>query len=259
MAKKETGAQVAGNVMFYSNPQPLNKENHGKFGVKQVDKPFDFMAKQHFVPLTAQEFGAAATSYPVVFAGDEKTPIAIMGIRPSENLFVNEGMFEQDHYMPAFARRYPFVLANDDANQRRVVCVDMDADCVTNKKPERPFFEKNDASAFTQEAIQFLENFEQNRAFTDVLVKRFKELDLFEMKDMHFQGNNPDGSLAERQKIAEYFAVTDEKLRALDEKTLKELNDSGMLAAAYAHMLSLGNWQRLVNMTLRRAASEQAN
>ena len=45
----------------------------------------------------------------------------------------------------------------------------------------------------------------------------------------------------------------------LDEKTLKELGDNGMLAAAHAHMISLGNWQRLVNMTLRRATEEQAS
>lgn len=263
MAKKKnpTGVEVQGNVMFYSNPKPLNKEAHAKFGVKQVKKPFEFMAKQHFIPLTAQEFGSAATSYPVVFApGEEKMPIAIMGIRQEENLFVDDGQFAQDFYMPAFARRYPFVLANDPNNQRFVVCVDEDATCVTNKKPERKFFEGDNASEFTTEAFQFLQNFEKDRQSTQLMVNRFKELDLFEMKDMHFQNpNNPDGTPGERQKIAEYFAVSEEKLRGLDEKTLKELNDSGMLSVAHAHLMSLGNWQRLVNMTLRRAAAEQAN
>jgi len=242
---------VSGNVMFYEKPTPLNKEAHGKFGVTPVTKPFEFMAGQHFIPLTAQEFGAASASYPVVFAGEEKNPIAIMGIRAGENLFVKEGQFEPDYYMPAFARRYPFVLANDQSNERFVVCVDEAAECVTNKKPERLFFEGDEASAFTQEAFQFLQS-------TAQMVNRFKELDLFEMKDMHFQGQNADGTPSERQKIAEYFAVTEERLRKLPEATLKEMNDNGMLAAAFAHMMSLGNWQRLVNMTLRRAAAEQA-
>lgn len=259
-APKQPSSNVDGNVMFYTDPQPLNKEAHGKYGVKQVKKPFEFMAKQHFIPLTAQEFGAASASFPVVFAGDAKTPVAIMGISSEENLFVRkDGSFEPDFYMPAFARRYPFVLANDQANNRRLVCIDMAADCVTNKKPQQPFFDGDKASTFTTEAMQFLETFEQNRVFTDSMVTRFKELDLFELKDMHFQGQNADGSPAERQKIAEYFAITDEKLRALDTDTLKGLNDNGMLAAAYAHMFSLGNWQRLVNMTLRRRAAEQAS
>lgn len=258
-APAKNPVEVSGNVMFYENPEPLNKEKHGKFGVTQIKTPFEFMAKQHFIPLTAQEFGAAAASYPVVFAGDEKNPIAIMGIRQEENLFVKDGLFENDFYMPAFARRYPFVLANDSGNERFVVCVDTKAECVTNKKPERPFFDGDNASDFTNEAFQFLQNFERDRQSTQLMVNRFKELDLFEMKDMHFQNQNPDGTPAERQKIAEYFAITDEKLRALPEKTLKELSDNGMLAAAHAHMISLGNWQRLVNMTLRRAAAEQAS
>lgn len=258
MAKAPEANPVSGNVMFYSNPQPLSIEKHGKSGVKPVDKPFEFMAGQHYIPMTAQEFGAAAASFPVVFAGDERTPIAIMGIRQNENLFVKDGQFDPDYYMPAFVRRYPFVFANDSNNDRFVVCVDEDAECVTNKKPDKGFFEGKEASAFTKEALQFLENFERDRQATMQIVNRFKELDLFEKKDMHFQGQNADGSPAERQKIAEYFAITEERLRKLPDATVKEMHENGLLSVAHAHMVSLGNWQRLVNMTLRRAAAEQA-
>lgn len=244
--------------MFYKNPQPLAKDKHEKFGVTQIEKPFAFMADQHFMPLTAPEFGSAAASFPVIFAGDDRSPLAVMGIRTGENLFVNDGVFEQDFYMPAFARRYPFVLAGDQANDRFVVCVDVDAECVTDKAPTQKFFDKGETSTFTQEAFTFLQNFERDRQATQIMVEKFKELDLFEQKDMHFQGQNADGSPAERQKIADYFAVTEERLRKLDEKTLKEFSENGYLAVAHAHMISLGNWQRLVNMTLRRASTEQA-
>ena len=99
-----------------------------------------------------------------------------------------------------------------------------------------------------------MQNFERDRQATTIMIEKFKELDLFERKDMHFQGQNADGSPAERQKIADYFAVTDERLRALPAKTLKEFAENGYLAVAHAHMISLGNWQRLVNMTLRLPA-----
>lgn len=257
-APKKGDVGVSGNVMFYQNPQPLAKDKHSKFGVKPVKKPFEFMQSQHFVPITAPEFGAAAASYPVIFAGAEKTPLAVMGIRSGENLFVNEGQFTQDFYLPAFARRYPFVLAGDKENDRFVVCVDEDAECVTDKKPAQKFFDGDDTSAFTQEAFQFLQNFERDRQATQIMVDKFKELDLFEQKEMNFQGQNADGSLAEKQKIADYFAVTEDKLRALPAKTLKEFTDNGYLAVAHAHMISLGNWQRLVNMTLRKAGQKQA-
>ena len=263
MAKKPTASDqgqvsISGSVLFYENPQPLNKDTHEKFGVKTVEKPFDFMATHHFMPITAPEFGSAAASFPVIFAGEERTPLAVMGIRTGENLFVTEGLYEQDFYMPAFARRYPFVLAGDQANDRFVVCVDEAAECVTDKDPSQMFFDGGDTSQFTKEAFTFLQSFERDRQATATMVERFKELDLFENKDMHFQGQNADGSPAERQKIADYFAITEERLRKLPAETLKEFSENGYLAVAHAHMISLGNWQRLVNMTLRRATAEQS-
>ncbi len=259
MAKKQANqAGISGNVMMYESPQPLTKDKHSKFGVTQVKKPFEFMAKTHFMPLTAPEFGAASASYPIIFAGEEKTPLAVMGIRQNENLFVDDGRFNNLFYLPAFARRYPFVLAGDQENDRFVVCVDEKAECVTDKNPAQPFFDGDNPTQFTNEAFEFLKQFEQDRRATEGMIARFKELDLFEQKDMYFQGQNPDGSPAEKQKIADYFAVTDEKLRALDDKIIREFIDNGFLAVAYSHILSLGNWQRLVNMTLARAAAENA-
>lgn len=254
----QAGVSVSGNVLFYKNPQPLAKDKHENYGVVQTEKPFAFMQDQHFMPLTAPEFGAASTSFPVIFAGEERTPLAVMGIRSGENLFITEGQFAQDFYMPAFARRYPFVLAGDKANDRFVVCVDEAAECVVKKDAAQNFFENGETSAFTQEAFTFLQNFERDRQATDIMIQKFKDLDLFENKDMHFQGQNADGSPAERQKIADYFAITEERLRALPAETLKELAENGYLAAAHAHMISLGNWQRLVNMTLRRSTAEQS-
>lgn len=257
MAKKPENP-VTGNVMMYENPQPLTKDKHAKFGVQQVKKPFEFMKSTHFMPITAPEFGAASASFPIIFAGEDKSPLAVMGIRSNENLFVTEGQFDNQFYMPAFARRYPFVLAGDAENDRFVVCVDEKAECVTDKKPTQKFFDGDTPSQFTNEAFEFLKQFEQDRRATEQMIARFKELDLFEQKEMNFQGNNADGTPAEKQKIADYFAITDEKLRSLDAKTTKELMDNGFLAVAYAHMLSLGNWQRLVNMTLERSQAANA-
>ncbi|GLQ20683.1 SapC family protein [Algimonas porphyrae] len=254
---EEQQISVTGNVMFYENPVPLSRGKHGKFGVTPTDKPFEFMADQHFLPITAPEFGSAAASFPIIFAGEDRSPLAVMGIRTGENLFIENGVYHTDFYMPAFARRYPFVLANDSNNERFVVCVDEAADCVTDKKPAQSFFEKDDTSQYTKEAFEFLQNFERDRQATATMVEELKRLDLFEPKEMNFQGNNPDGSLAERQKIADYFAISEDKLRALDAETTKSLADRGILAVAYAHLVSLSNWQRLVNMTLRRATAEQ--
>ena len=257
--KQKAGMELTGKVQFYENPQPLSKDKHEKFGVKPVQKPFTFMEKSHSVPLAAPEFISAASSYPIIFLGDDKpTPFAVLGVRQNENLFVTEGVFNHDFYLPAFARRYPFVLASDKGNDQFIVCVDEAAECVTNKKPATNFFEKGEASKFTKDAFEFLQAFERDNQATQTMAARLKELDLFEVKEMNFQGQNADGSLADKQKIAEYYAVSQEKLSKLDDKMIVEFSKNGYLPAIYAHLQSLGNWQRLVNFALRKGAAAEA-
>ena len=80
------------------------------------------------VPLTVGEFPIAGIYYPIIFAGDRYQPLAVMGMRQGSNLFVGaDGAFEVGAYIPAYIRRYPFVLANDQAREQLVVCIDRDA------------------------------------------------------------------------------------------------------------------------------------
>lgn len=240
--KKQDGrAAVTGKVQFYAKLQPLSKEKHGNFGVTTVTKPFAFMENSHSVPLSVPEFSAAAASYPIIFLGESPAPFAVLGVRQSENLFVNDGIFNPDYYLPAFARRYPFVLAADKNNDQFIVCVDEDAECVTDKKPTTKFFEKGEATKFTNDAFEFLQAFERDNQATQAMCKLLKELDLFEQKEMNFQGQNADGSPAEKQKIADYFAVSAEKLAKLDDKTMLEFSRNGYLSVIHAHLISLGN------------------
>jgi hypothetical protein len=103
-----SGAQLTGNVLFYSQPEPLSREMHGKLGVKRSEKPYAFAAAAHVVPLTVTEFMPAALSYPVIFVGDARLPVAVLGVNQGDNLFVSEdGTFEPDAYLPAYVRRYP--------------------------------------------------------------------------------------------------------------------------------------------------------
>jgi hypothetical protein len=73
---------LSGNVLFYSQPEPLSVEAHGTLGVDPVEKPYAFTATTNLVPLTVTEFAPAALSYPVIFVGDAKQPVAVMGPAP---------------------------------------------------------------------------------------------------------------------------------------------------------------------------------
>jgi len=109
-------AELTGEALFYSSPEPLSKEAHAKLGIKNLENPYAFTARTHLVPLTVTEFGPAALCYPIIFIGPEKTPVAVMGVNADENLYVDEkGAYAPDAYLPAQAlyRKHGFTECED--------------------------------------------------------------------------------------------------------------------------------------------------
>ena len=250
----QANGQLAGTVLFYNQPEPLSADLHGALGVNAVEKPYAFVAASHVVPLTVTEFAPGALSYPVVFLGDNKQPCAVMGLRQGENLYVDmAGDFRPEAYIPAYVRRYPFVFANDDTQNRMILCVDRAAPFLV-EGGEVPLFENGEPSAYVNQAMEFCNNFEQERARTDSFVKLLNDLDLFETREANFTPRNPDGTAGTPQKLAEYFAVSEEKLKALPAEKLVELRDNGALGQIYAHLVSLLGWDRLIALAFQRAA-----
>jgi hypothetical protein len=248
--------EITGAVLFYQKPEPLAPELHSNLGVKTIEAPFRFAKAGHAVPLTVGEFPLAALSGPIIFVGEDKMPIAVMGLNAGDNIFVTDkGLFEPGVYIPAYVRRYPFVFATDDAAELMVLCIDRAADfIVEGAAADTPFFEKDgQPSDYTKRCMEFCNNFEVERRRTSAFVDLLKSLDLFETKTAMFTPMNPDGTAAEPQKIAEYFGVSEDKLLKLAPEKLVELRDNGALAQIYAHLLSLAGWDRLVAITLSRA------
>ena len=253
------GPSLTGQVLFYSNPQPLSAEQHAGLGLKQIEKPFAFLGKAHAVPLTVNEFGLASTSFPIIFVGEEKTPIAAMGIRQEENLFVSaDGTVDSDFYVPAFARRYPFVFANDQSQDRLLLCVDRDAPMVSNR-PDVPFFENGQPTEYTNNVMQFCQDFERQRRATTEFVKRLEAHGLFTQKSANFQPRDRQGNpTGEQQTVAEYWAVDDQKLNELSAEQIEGLHKDGSLGAIYAHMISLLNWSRVINRAVGQQSPQAA-
>ena len=251
------GGQLDGTVLFYSKPEPLSAEAHGKLGVNPVEKPYAFVAQTHVVPLTVTEFAPAALSYPVIFLGDTKQPLAVMGLRTGENLYVSpEGDFRPEAYIPAYVRRYPFVFANDQPADRMILCIDRDAPFLT-EGGQAPLFVDGKPGDYVNQAMEFCTNFEQERQRTESFVKLLTDLDLFEVREAVFTPRDANGVAGTPQKLADYFAVSEDKLKALPVEKLAELRDNGALGQIYAHLVSLLGWDKLIALAFQRAAEQQ--
>jgi hypothetical protein len=243
---------LTGQVLFYKKPEPLSLEQHRNLGVKQIAAPFSFLKTAHAVPITVSEFGVVATCYPIIFVGEDKTPVAVMGVRQNENEFVDaNGQPDPDSYIPAFVRRYPFVFASDPKNDKLLLCVDVEAAMVSSQ-PDVAFFDGDKPSKFTEDAIEFCKEFERQRRATVEFIEMIDKAGLFEQKSVSFTPRDAQGNPGAPQKIADYYAISEEGLNALADGQFNDIRNTGALAAVYAHMVSLLNWQRVIQRTMRR-------
>ncbi|MGI8840137.1 MAG: SapC family protein [Caulobacteraceae bacterium] len=251
---------IAGNVLFYSKPEPLSKELHGKLGLRRIDRPFAFAAGSQVAPLTVAEFPVAGLSFPIIFAGERHQPLAVMGVDADANMFIEPtGGFEPGVYIPAYIRRYPFVLANDPKGEQLVVCIDRAAPMLGDL-PDLPFFDaQGEPTEYTKNCLQFCNDFEVEVRRTQSFVNLMTELDLFETRTQTYTPTNSDGSPGAPQTVAEYFAISEAKLKALPPEKLQELLANGAVGQIYAHLMSLLGWDRLMALAIaRQAASPRA-
>jgi hypothetical protein len=253
------GGQISGTVLFYNKPEPLSPEIHKGLGVKRLDGPFGFARPGHAVPLTVTEFSIACLTFPIIFVGEDKTPLAVMGLNAEQNMFLrDDGLFDPGIYVPAYIRRYPFVFANDDVAKQSILCIDRSAEFIV-EGGDLPFFnEDGSPSEYTQNCIEFCNNYEVERQKTLAFVQLLKDLDLFEVKRATHKPVNPDGTAGEPQQIAEYFGISEEKLNALSQDKLAELRDNGALQQIYAHLISLFGWDRLVALQIYKMSEAAA-
>ena len=131
--------------MFFNDLVPLNSQNHKGWKSKQFPD-VSFLAKQHAIPVTVDELIDAQRHFPIVFsAGDNPVPLALMGLNEGVNTFVDDkGVITQDVYLPAYVRRYPFMLAKLQANTDELsLCFDPSAGVIGDHDEGNELFDEN--------------------------------------------------------------------------------------------------------------------
>lgn len=242
-------------VLIYERPVALNRTAHKDLRMQPV-ADVAFAAKVHSVPLTAAEFPAAARDFPILFAGQDLAdagPMALLGLRQFENLYVDEqGMWEEGAYIPAFVRRYPFVLAEKAPEAQGndfTVFLDEAFSGFGTEKGERLFNEDGTDTEFLQNAVKFLGEFQEHVKATQAYTTKLRDKDLLEPRTVELKSGDKSTVLNG------LFVVNEEKLRALDEKTMHEWMVDGTMGWTYAHLLSLANIERL-HMRLNKRAPD---
>ena len=252
MAKKDNAEAKAedakkDNPIFYQNPVFLDQKKHEKKSLN--DKlGFSFAKEQVAVPVNAVEFPFLSRHYPVVFVGaDTTTPAAFMGMRPNENLFISkEGEWAERTYVPAYVRRYPFIMSEDKENDKLILCVD-ETDKTIKEAKENKFFDGEEMTDLTKNALEFCKSYHQASLQTVEYGKKLRELDILSPFQHQILLNMGFNAL---------FTIDERKFNALPDDKILELRKMGALPIIYAQLFSMNNWQTLFDKVAALNAAE---
>ena len=210
-----------------------------------------FAEKTNSVILAGVEFTEAAKEYPIVFtqAGDKIVPVALLGLRNEENLYVGANGSWDGGYIPSFVRRYPFVLAETGENGQQAVCIDEAYEGFNDDEGE-PLFAGEEMTPILKQAIDFLEEDQKQYLRTEAFVQRLR--DNYLLASFNAKVDMVDG---------QQFSLTG--LSAIDEKKLLQMPDdkalrlfrSGELSWIYCHLMSMGNMGKMVDRIAARIAA----
>jgi hypothetical protein len=224
----------------------LDRRTHAGKRVRQLTD-WSLARETNAVFASVVEFYDIAREYPIAFVAVGKndknqpivTPVAMLGLKDGQNVYVDATGQWNALYIPAFLRRYPFSFVQTVDNQMGLG-VDEAWAGFNDSEGELLIDEAGEMTPFMQRVLSFLDNFEQDVQRTRFFCDKLVELNLLRAGEIGGQLAN-----GETVKAQGFFLIDEQKLRELPDATVLELFRNGMLGLINAHLLSVGQVPQL--------------
>jgi hypothetical protein len=246
---------------LHRQPVALDRTAHKTLKLRLPVTDWGVAGKLNSLFIAAVEFGDACREYPVVFvrAGLDPqgkpliAPVAVFGLAQEENLFLQKDGSWRASYLPAVLRMYPFAIGRIDENSF-AICVDTGWSGVSQTEGDALFDDVGQPTLLTTTVQKQLEQTETEVQRTRLVGSKLMELDL--LREMRFDATLPDGKTI---SVDGFLTVDEDKLKALPDAALVDLQRTGVLGLIHAHMISLGNMRRLAEWRLQRMQAAAGN
>ena len=241
--------------LFYQAPEILSVETHAQARFLSEDN-FEFASQTMAIPVKIGEFMPAIRAYPIVFSlSPEPVALVVTGIRDNRNLFVEKSVWREGVYVPAYVRRYPFILVHENGSRDHVLAADRASGRIHNPGTvgDAFFDETSKPTEFAQKIFDFCMEFNRHYEAGLEFTKALSEQGLL----IPFRASlSAPGAPA---ATLEGFSVVDEaKYRALPTSVLSEWMPKGWCDLIALHLASQQNWALLAHMVEAEVASNAA-
>jgi len=222
---------------------PLDKDKHSALKINPSVN-FELVSKTHLASATIREFAQLSGCMPLVFIEDPSSKnvhtVAMLGLEQGQNLYYAEERWQGPH-VPLNVQRYPFDIRPD--GDRLGVFFDENSDMISDEG--QPLFnEDGEPSDYFKNRQQFLSDLANSEVQNQRFIKAIQELELLE--EIQIRITYATGQV---RNVTGILSIDEKKLIALEDEKVLSLHKAGYLGAAYSMMLSLGQLNRLVELT----------
>lgn len=234
--------------MNSSNFIPLDTKLHRNTSVQQ-DKSFSHANKFNLVNIGFNELASLSGCLPIVIVNDEASDnyslAGVVGFETYGNLFCSESQW-QGHAIPLSVQTYPFNFAVE--NNTVTVLIDESSDRVQeNGDTEHALFSSDGQPTHTLKHYQTcLSNLIEGQQQAQTFITILKEHDL--LSPLSVTLTLKDGQIV---TSAGLLSIDENKFAQLDEATIVRFHQQGIAMAINAMLLSLRQYNRLVQLTQR--------
>ncbi|MGR3484769.1 MAG: SapC family protein [Paracoccaceae bacterium] len=225
--------------LLYKALVPLSVERHGDLRLGDR-RDFGFAAQINAVPVTCDEFPQVMRHYPIVIAGgDAPVPVALVGLAQGRNDHVAaDGTWREGTYVPAYLRRYPFLLLRTEASSdRSVLAADLSSMLLSPGGDGQALFGPGGATSEVLDGVlDFCRRYETAVARTTAVMAEAAQLGLIRPSTVEIARGG------RKSRIEGFSMIDEDALRALPEETLGKLAKRGVLTIFAAHHLSMAGF-----------------
>lgn len=248
-ASKESSATETAGVgqvlpLFYTSVTPLSVEHHRELGVAAADPDFGYAARANMIPAVFEEFATAAPHLPIVFtrAGSGISAVFLCGLQGGRNVFVDANNAWTRPYIPAYLRRYPFILG-EVADAEPLLCFDSNSSLLVQEGERQRLLDEDGApTEFANGIITLVRDYAVAARRTEEGLALLSELNLF--TQVTLDAKSADGS--QKASLTGVSVIDETRLTGLSDVDFLKIRKAGLLPAIYAHLFSM----KMVNVLM---------
>ncbi len=231
----------AAKPLFYKNVVPLDVKRHANLRIGPTAQPLEYARQANVIPALVDEFELAMADLPIAFLPGADLPSAVFvtGAAPGTNAFISDDGLWTGAYIPAYLRRYPFIIG-DVADGQSLLCIDDTYPGLGEQTGERFFSETGEREAPLVQALTLAQSYRDAAARTEAFCGMLRDFGLLQSATL--DTTTPDGA---KSVVHGILIIDQAALAALSAEQLHKLHAAGFLKAIYNQIASLRSVSKL--------------